>query len=780
LSKTELKQIEDDLKKAQERKKEEAAALEQQACAEAQKQSKQPQPRIRAKRQRRVLFQEDDDDDDDESDSQQQQQQEGGLLELAKVATSETSNVLQRSSELQIMKRSDGIHHVKYVGSVLSKRAFSGLYEIRQIVLPSNQFQVQATTGSLKDDQDGDSKLPQELPLLAGKSIVALCKHLKEGEPEWINLANCVEKGLLIVCLRLVQGGVWTLSIAIGGKAMDVCHSSALPLDRLVRAPKFQPARWICSALSEVCWTIAPPDNKQPQNIITAKNVYDWTDNYQITCLLETAHKLPDSSSLDITGLLPTLRPYQAAAVKWMLERERNPKPSQEWKLAWIALQNTISPEESSAPSILTLEQWEKSSDRREAVFYCPLVGWLAKSVDQARAMSLGDDDEELVRGGILAESMGLGKTVEVLACILAHKRPIVLPTTTRRELFSNEINEESQVPANNVGDVTEFGNADEDSSSEQRKAKKGVAELSIVQRPTPMNKDRATLNQNDQGPVPVTPDPSADTIGNSSTEARWLNENETILGSCLCGTVADVRTAKATNPIVVCCQCDEPMHMECAGFSNLTVMKRATREVTYREMISHEQWTSWVTRDCRNCPCCVAKKDECIESRGTLIVTPPSILNQWEREIERHILDPTTGRSLKVGVYHGVKKTTESCRNMSSIHPHLLADHDIVLMTFDSLMSDFRHSDENKFVGNESNSNLRKRKPNRLFRVRPFLTARRTRARSAYFFGFFLFFPEGAIRSRDSVPPFLVTQRTRTRTATNSITITSPIANHK
>ena len=64
---------------------------------------------------------------------------------------------------------------------------------------------------------------------------------------------------------------------------------------------------------------------------------------------------------------------------------------------------------------------------------YTILTGWLATSYEEARAMTIGDAPV-VVRGGILAESMGLGKTVEVLACILGNQKTsdsnVVTPST--------------------------------------------------------------------------------------------------------------------------------------------------------------------------------------------------------------------------------------------------------------------------------------------------------------------------------------------------------------
>ena len=100
------------------------------------------------------------------------------------------------------------------------------------------------------------------------------------------------------------------------------------------------------------------------------------------------------------------------------------------------------------------------------------------------------------------------------------------------------------------------------------------------------------------------------------------------------------------------------------------------------------------------------------IRSRATLIITPPAILNQWEREIRRHISNKD---ALKIVVYPGVQnicseKTTNPSQSIRFVHPLILADADIVLMTFTSLMNELGHSSENPFV-TAQHKQLRKRK---------------------------------------------------------------------
>ncbi|XP_058471477.1 E3 ubiquitin-protein ligase SHPRH isoform X1 [Solea solea] len=81
-------------------------------------------------------------------------------------------------------------------------------------------------------------------------------------------------------------------------------------------------------------------------------------------------------------------------------------------------------------------------------------------------------------------------------------------------------------------------------------------------------------------------------------------------------------------------------------------------------------------------CPhCLVAMKP--VSTVATLIISPSSICHQWVEEINRHI----RSSSLRVLVYQGVKKH-------GFIQPHMLAEHDVVITTYDVLRSELNYVD--------------------------------------------------------------------------------------
>uniref|UniRef100_A0A3Q1EY68 SNF2 histone linker PHD RING helicase n=1 Tax=Acanthochromis polyacanthus TaxID=80966 RepID=A0A3Q1EY68_9TELE len=115
---------------------------------------------------------------------------------------------------------------------------------------------------------------------------------------------------------------------------------------------------------------------------------------------------------------------------------------------------------------------------------------------------------------------------------------------------------------------------------------------------------------------------------------------------------------------------------------------------VDYKARVQCMNCQLWQHADCVNykeeslettpfyCPhCLVAMKP--VSTGATLIISPSSICHQWVEEINRHI----RSSSLRVLVYQGVKKH-------GFIQPHMLAEQDVVITTYDVLRSELNYVD--------------------------------------------------------------------------------------
>jgi hypothetical protein len=128
---------------------------------------------------------------------------------------------------------------------------------------------------------------------------------------------------------------------------------------------------------------------------ITAKMFYNSVDNANHNNYYWTS-----ASNPTIPGLLPILRPYQEAAVRWMISREQintNTLHYDEyWKVSWVVL---------LGGTVLPLHQYQLlSSYHANPIFLNPFTGCLCISINEAREATITNR----VQGGILAESMGL------------------------------------------------------------------------------------------------------------------------------------------------------------------------------------------------------------------------------------------------------------------------------------------------------------------------------------------------------------------------------------
>jgi SNF2 family DNA or RNA helicase len=501
---------------------------------------------------------------------------------------------------------------------------------------------------------------------------------------------------------------------------------------------------------------------------VTAKHVYALVDNQQYE---KVDQQDDDDPPRSIPGLVPTLRPYQQAAVQWMLEREqlsaqRSNSTSYEWELAWIVLYSTGTEENQCQWEPLHSSRWSgqraKLKDDNDehhpitVLFHSPFTGWWVDSYEKARQATIGreillqneeeEPDDSSIRGGILAESMGLGKTVEVLACILANPRQPFDSMDSSDKESSSTFQMSSQILASCDQDTTPSGkdtartssttSSEEDSDTSTKHKSRTVAGVARSERDNTKSGDSSSNEEfefdgDDHSVVSATENPSPSSSITGQMESCLIRTEDLecatqALGVCICGQSIYL-TEKL--PVVLCETCHEPMHAVCADYQPAPPAETAVKQ-TREELIRFRYGIKNI--DCRicpemNCPCCCSRNEAKVQSRATLIVTPPAILSQWQREIQRHTAIPTTNgsRPLKVAIYPGVKtlcnqQGKKALQDYSSlIHPRRLGDADVVLMTFDALMGDLNHSDDNPFVesGGRGGRALRQRK---IYRVVP------------------------------------------------------------
>ena len=229
-------------------------------------------------------------------------------------------------------------------------------------------------------------------------------EHLTHDKAQLDVISQPISDGLFQFHLSTSEEAVGSLTVSISvvlDKAYHECNPQFLPVGTLNRK------RGPGVALNKAMSVLYPDFSTQTHAIdsISAAQIYAAVDNVQFNARKGNVRKDLER----IPGLVPTLRPYQQAAVQWMLERELDECIDQEWELSWLYLKNG---------SFIPLA--DGRVDDFEAL-YCPAMGWLCSSYEEAKLYSVGEKTTPGGRGGICADSMGLGKTVysEESSCIV-------------------------------------------------------------------------------------------------------------------------------------------------------------------------------------------------------------------------------------------------------------------------------------------------------------------------------------------------------------------------
>lgn len=134
-------------------------------------------------------------------------------------------------------------------------------------------------------------------------------------------------------------------------------------------------------------------------------------DFYDAVCVPERDTRGLDLASTEIPQLAARLYPFQRMSVQWLLNRE-----GVQWSRKTDSPEVVLDPYEPRSPGLPISFVSAKDAEGEEFAI-SSLFGMVSR--EPSPFAQLQD-----IKGGILAEEMGLGKTLEVISLILLHRRP--------------------------------------------------------------------------------------------------------------------------------------------------------------------------------------------------------------------------------------------------------------------------------------------------------------------------------------------------------------------
>ncbi|KAK3378045.1 SNF2 family N-terminal domain-containing protein [Podospora didyma] len=206
------------------------------------------------------------------------------------------------------------------------------------------------------------------------------------------------------------QGGLWA-AVSITARQSETTVEVELGIEiwwNLTRFPwnisQTQKSSQILQGVLETWF----PHVRLPKSTTLAR---PWSaqDFYEAACVPQKEPVDADLALMQVNGLQASLYPFQRRAVQWLLSREgvrwrQKGKPG-------------LEPYMQSNPTELPVSFTKDKDADGEAFYLSSLFGITTRDISPFLS-------RQQLRGGILAEEMGLGKTIEMTALVLLHRRP--------------------------------------------------------------------------------------------------------------------------------------------------------------------------------------------------------------------------------------------------------------------------------------------------------------------------------------------------------------------
>jgi hypothetical protein len=164
----------------------------------------------------------------------------------------------------------------------------------------------------------------------------------------------------------------------------------------------------------------------QPDILNFAETRVTPRDFYLSVHVPEKAEQVP--LCIQHRDLTCELLPFQRRAINWMLKREG--------VQAAPAAPGNLAPFKARLGSEIPPTFFKQLDKNGDTCYVSHILGVASKDLDKVRELTIKDD----INGGILAEEMGLGKTVEIIALLCLHRRQCVPGQTVWDECVERDV----------------------------------------------------------------------------------------------------------------------------------------------------------------------------------------------------------------------------------------------------------------------------------------------------------------------------------------------------
>eukprot|EP00467_Chlorarachnion_reptans_P010898 CAMPEP_0114491602 /NCGR_PEP_ID=MMETSP0109-20121206/3096_1 /TAXON_ID=29199 /ORGANISM="Chlorarachnion reptans, Strain CCCM449" /LENGTH=1895 /DNA_ID=CAMNT_0001668363 /DNA_START=187 /DNA_END=5870 /DNA_ORIENTATION=+ len=396
--------------------------------------------------------------------------------------------------------------------------------------------------------------------------------------------------------------------------------------------------------------------------------------------------------------VLPTLRGYQLQATKWMILREKSVQQNSDHLERHYLWEPLCAQEWIGSRPLFPKSSKAEVGDSSHSLnlYWNRCTGHVARKAP----------DKPLdTPGGILAEEMGLGKTIETLHLICSRRRtqaecyiPPSLPSAPEKVVITEDCKTKQKRPSDYFNRKMKGKKQKLDLKALEAKERRDRAERVKKQREERQTRrerresNEKSSNEDYNRDSGSDEDEIEDQQERSEAVDEAVDEDSDVKleredpACCVCEGLYS--HSKKGDRWVCCDHCESWHHAKCVLFGEEGLVDEETgspdpSSLSKEKMDGYDKRASSVWDDIPFCcPFCWRSRCEKtpVRAKTTLIVSPAAIVGQWATEIKKH----TRAGAISMCRYYGLKG-----QRAVYLSPSRLAKHDVVLTTYGVLRAE-------------------------------------------------------------------------------------------